>query len=168
MRREDPVVPLVIIGMGNHMRHDDGVGLEVLTEVRRCVPDGADTQVEFLLLDGEPTRLIDAWTGRAQAVVIDAAYAAGDPGTIYRVDVDDGSFPEWLGGASSHSAGLAAAVGLGRALNRIPDKMVVFGIEPEDCSFGVGLSESVMAAMPSLVEQVCAEVWPPKVSGPGV
>ena len=62
---------VVVIGLGNEYRRDDGAGLAVVTSLRGRVPPG----VELVLTDGEPTRLIEAWTGAALAVVVDAVRA---------------------------------------------------------------------------------------------
>jgi hydrogenase maturation protease len=62
---------MVVIGVGNEYRRDDGAGLTVVTSLRDRVPPGA----ELVLTDGEPTRLIEVWTGAALAVVFDAVRA---------------------------------------------------------------------------------------------
>jgi hydrogenase maturation protease len=56
---------MVVIGVGNEYRRDDGAGLAVVTSLRDRVGAGA----ELVLTDGEPTRLIEVWTGAALAVV---------------------------------------------------------------------------------------------------
>jgi hydrogenase maturation protease len=62
---------VVVIGVGNEFRRDDAAGPAVVTSLRGRVPPG----VELVLTDGEPTRLIEAWTGAALAVVVDAVRA---------------------------------------------------------------------------------------------
>jgi hydrogenase maturation protease len=62
---------VVVIGVGNEFRRDDGVGPAVVASLRDRVPPGVD----LVLTDGEPTRLIEAWTGAVLAVVIDAVRA---------------------------------------------------------------------------------------------
>ena len=72
---------MVVIGVGNEYRRDDGAGLAVVTSLRDRVPPG----VELVLTDGEPTRLIEAWTGAALAVVVDAVRADPPrPGRVHR------------------------------------------------------------------------------------
>jgi hydrogenase maturation protease len=72
---------MVVIGIGNEFRRDDGAGLAVVTSLRDRVPPG----VEIVLTDGEPTRLIEAWTGPALAVVVDAVRADPPrPGRVHR------------------------------------------------------------------------------------
>jgi hypothetical protein len=53
----------VVIGVGNEFRRDDGAGPAVVAKLR----DLASPGVELVTMDGEPTRLIEAWTGAALA-----------------------------------------------------------------------------------------------------
>ena len=64
-------VPVVVIGVGNEFRRDDGAGPAVIGPLRDLVSSG----VELVITDGEPTRLIEAWTGAALAVVVNAVRA---------------------------------------------------------------------------------------------
>ena len=64
--------PAVVIGIGNEFRRDDGAGSAVIGQLRGRVPC-----VRLVVTDGEPTRLIDAWTGAALAVVVDASGSSG-------------------------------------------------------------------------------------------
>ena len=57
----------MVIGVGNEFRRDDGAGPAVVAKLRDPAPPG----VELVTIDGEPTRLIEAWTGAALAVVVD-------------------------------------------------------------------------------------------------
>jgi hydrogenase maturation protease len=55
------------MGMGKEFRRDDGTGPGRRCELRDLVPPGVD----LVITDGEPTRLIEAWTGAALAVVVE-------------------------------------------------------------------------------------------------
>ena len=57
---------VVVIGVGNEFRRDDAASPAVVTSLRGRVPPG----VELVLTDGEPTRLIEAWTAAALAVLV--------------------------------------------------------------------------------------------------
>ena len=77
--------PVVVIGVGNEFRRDDGAGPAVVGRLRDLVPPG----VELVITDGEPTRLVEAWTGAALAVVVDAVRAQPpQPGRVHRFVVD--------------------------------------------------------------------------------
>ncbi len=156
MTDDAPAAPVVIIGIGSTMRRDDGLGPMVIDLLSRHAALDSGS-VELQSLDGEPTRMIDAWRGRRLAIVVDAVRKGSAAGACHRIAVGDGEFAGWSPPASSHSVGIAEAVSLGRALDRMPGRLVVFGIEPADVSPGEGLSAHVEAAVPLLLEDVIAE-----------
>ncbi len=142
--------PAVVIGLGNSMRHDDGVGPAAVARLADQPLAGADV----VALDGEATRLIEAWRDRRTAIVVDAIVRGGPPGTVHEIEVGRDPMPGWDTGGGTHAAGLAEAVALGRALDRLPAELVVLGVEPGDLSFGPGLSAPVAAALDSVVRRV--------------
>lgn len=152
------VAPIVIIGIGNSMRRDDGVGLAAVAHFQDGTLPIDEASLDVRTLDGEPARLIEAWKGRRRVVVIDAAKAGSAPGTIHRIEVGVDSLPDWANVASSHSAGIAEAIALARALDALPEGLIIYGVEPADVAMGEGLTESVESAIPELVRRITAEV----------
>ena len=148
------LVPVVVIGVGNEFRRDDGAGLAVVERLRGLVPPG----VELVISDGEPTRLIEAWTGAALAVVIDAVHAEPPhPGRIHRFAVDrPGSGAARP--ASSHGFGLDDSIALALALDRMPGRLIVHAIEAADLSYGTGLTAPVVAAVGLAADAILADV----------
>lgn len=143
----------VVIGIGDAYRHDDGVGLIVAKRLRDLRPRAVD----FVESDGEPTGLIDAWDGAPLAIVIDAvdAGAGGVPGRIYRLGLHHPALSGGGGGpAGSHGVPLGDAVALARALDRMPRRMLLFGVQVADVSQGVGLSPQVEWAAGLVVEEI--------------
>ena len=135
--------PAVVIGIGNEFRRDDGAGPAVIGQLRGRVPAG----VRLVVTDGEPTRLIDAWTGAALAVLVDAVRAQPPhPGQVHRFVVD---WPGTAAGqaASSHGFGLDDAIALAVALDRMPGRLIVHAIEAADLTQGPGLTPAVAAAV---------------------
>ncbi|MGI9614985.1 MAG: hydrogenase maturation protease [Acidimicrobiales bacterium] len=147
--------PIVVIGIGNEMRSDDGVGP---VAVERLAASDLGDDVELLSLDGEPTRLIDAWRERRFGVVVDAIAGGAEPGTIHRVEVGVDAMPGWSSGPSSHLGGVAEAVAFAEVLMRSADRLIVYGIEPLTVAEGIGLSPAVAASVPTLVARIRSEV----------
>ena len=142
--------PSVVIGVGNEFRRDDGAGPAVIARLRDLAPPG----VRLVVTDGEPTRLIDAWTGAALAVVVDAVRAEPpDPGRIHRFVVDQPGAGTGRG-ASSHGLGLDDAIALAAALDRMPRRLIVHAIEAADLTQGPGLSPPVAAAVDAVARTV--------------
>ena len=156
--------PTVVIGVGNEFRRDDGAGPAVIARLQGLAPPG----VRLMVTDGEPTRLIDAWTGAALAVVVDAVRAEPpDPGRIHRFVVDQPGAGTGRG-ASSHGLGLDDAIALAAALDRMPGRLVVHAIEAADLTQGPGLSPPVAAAVDTVARAVLADLNRGRVSrGPG-
>lgn len=142
---------VVVIGIGNPLRRDDGIGPVALDALRQLSLDSCD----IVELDGETTRVIDEWRDRAMAIVVDAVCTGDQAGALHDLTLDDFDNIRIVPRAtSSHFAGLAEALALGRALDRLPAKLRVLGIEPGDLDYGVGLSPPVAATMGTLVHRL--------------
>ncbi len=142
----------LVIGIGNPYRHDDGLGPALIERLRLAGED----RLEIVEETGEPAALVQRWSGRGCVLLVDAVDSGGLPGGLHRFDCQRGS---WRAGPppavlSTHGSGIVEAVELGRALDRLPDQLVFFGIEVEDTSDGVGLSPKVSVALDSLVREL--------------
>ena len=145
---------IVVIGVGNGSRRDDGVGWVVASAVARRLGD----LVEVRRCDGEPARLLDAWSGAELAVVVDAIRRGTEPGSLCVLTADDAVASTPAVPLGGHALGVGQAVALGRALDRLPRRLVVVGIEGQDYGIGEGLSAPVLAAVDAAAERVAGMV----------
>jgi hydrogenase maturation protease len=150
---------IVVIGVGNEFRRDDGIGPEVLSRLHGQAADG----VRLVASDGEPARMIEAWAGAWLAVVIDAVLAvplrSPCPGRLHRIVVDRTPTPD-VHTVSSHGLGLGQSVALARALDRMPERLIVHAVEVTDVGHGVGLTPAVAAAADALTAAVLRDLRP--------
>jgi hydrogenase maturation protease len=147
---------VVVIGVGSEYRGDDGIGPAVLAALGHAIPAG----VALVASDGEPTNLVETWTGAGTAIVVDAVVGNGtSAGALYRLDVtaDNGGLPAPRG-VSSHDLGVGSAVELARALGRMPGTLIVHGMEGADFSHGVTMSPPVAARIDDLTAAVLADI----------
>jgi hydrogenase maturation protease len=147
-------VTCCVIGVGNDMRGDDGVGLVVARKLAGHV----DAGVRVIECEGEPVSLLAAWEGCTRALVVDATRSGAAPGVIRRIAAHEGPLPAALSGSSTHLLGIADAIELARALGRLPERTIVYGIEGETFAAGDGLSEPVAAAVDRVVAAVQREL----------
>lgn len=142
----------VVIGVGNRLRHDDGVGPAVAAACAARDMTGVRVITEMADLTG----LLDTWSGARLAVLIDAVVSgSAPPGTVRCRRPDDlGHVPA----VSSHGMDVAAMIRLGRALDRLPAEVVVISIEAADTGHGPGLTDQVAAAVPVAVEAVISAI----------
>jgi len=132
---------LLVIGLGNAWRGDDGAGPAVARAL------GEDPRV--LVHEGEPIGLLDVWDGAHEVIVVDAVSSETPPGTVHRLDAS-APLPATFARGSTHAFGLADTIELARTLARLPASLTVYGIEGEDFRAGEELSASVRAAVESV------------------
>jgi hydrogenase maturation protease len=143
-----------VIGIGNRWRSDDAAGLEVVACLRGSLPE----EVELLEREGEPTSLIDAWSGAGAVWVADAVSSGAPPGTLHRLDAAERELPSEVFRTSTHHFGLAEAVELARAVGSLPPRLVVFGIEAGRLELGDTLTAEVADAVRRAADAVREEV----------
>ena len=115
----------LVIGLGNAWRGDDGAGPAVARGLLDEVP------ARVLVHEGEPIGLIEEWAGADEVIVVDAVCSGAPPGTIHRLDPLAEPMPAALSHGSTHAFGLAETIELARALDRLPPRLTVYGIEGE-------------------------------------
>jgi hydrogenase maturation protease len=131
---------------------DDRAGWKIVGRLRPDLPPG----VEALAL-ADPLELLEHLEGCTHLVLVDACRTGAQPGTIIRLSWPDSELNS-AAGSSTHGFGVAAALALAAALGRLPAKVVLLGLEVQDCGPGLALSGPVRAALPKLCQQVLREV----------
>ena len=144
----------VVIGVGNSWQSDDGAGLAVARRLRELVPE----DVDVLELEGEPVTLVEAWAGADEAWVVDAVSSGARPGTVHRVDAAEAPLPRELSTASTHLFGIGESVELARSLGRLPERLVVYGIEAAQISAGPELSPEALAGVEETIKRLLQEL----------
>lgn len=133
----------LVIGVGNPDRGDDAAGLMVtrgLTQVRtKEVSDCSE--------------LIDLWDGEKDVVVVDAMRSRSAPGTVARFDAIRDTLPS-KAFTSTHVFGVTETVELARALGRLPDRLVVYGIEASNLGHGHETTAAVRDAVAAVIEAI--------------
>lgn len=152
----------IVIGVGNAMRRDDGVGLAVAERVRARAAAGLSgsepqSRVEVVACEDEPSRMLDAWDGAEVALVVDAVSSGAAPGTVHRYDASERALPAAVFRGSTHAFGVGETIELARALRRLPGRVRVYGVEGAEFAAGEGLSADVEAAVEPLVQELLEE-----------
>jgi hydrogenase maturation protease len=143
---------LVVIGIGNPDRADDGVGPRVVARL------GPLSGARVHTLPRDAFAIIEAWAGAAAVILIDAAAVIAMPGRVHRIDLAVDQLPCELGLASTHAFGLAEAISLARSLGRLPAKVIVYAIEGVCFEPGAPMSAEVIAAVDQVSQLIAAEV----------
>lgn len=144
----------LIIGVGNEYRRDDGVGPEVARRIDKLnLP-----QIRVLLHSGEGASLLQHFHEADLVVIIDAAQSESLPGTVHFFDAVNSPIPSDFFNYSTHAFSVAEAVELARALNKLPTRLLVYGIEGTDFSAGIGFTEVVQVSVDMVVERITIDL----------
>lgn len=154
---------LLIIGVGNTYRSDDGIGVSVVRRLRELVP----SEIRTLEATGEGTALMESWKDAAAVIVVDAVESGAPPGTIHRLDAHTGQIPKRFFHYSTHAFGIGEAIELARVLGLLPRRLIVYGIEGKSFAAGVGLSIEVEQAGATVVTRVLDEWHTSRCGTPG-
>ncbi len=141
---------VLVIGVGNDFRGDDAAGLEL---VRSLAPAPSVTVRAF---DGDAVGLLDAWDGFDAVVIVDAVRSGAAAGTLQRFDASADAVPATFRHSSSHAIGVGEAIELARRLDRLPTRVMLFGIEGTRYDAGAPLTPDVAAALPMLRSEVAS------------
>ena len=145
----------LILGLGNALRGDDGVGPAVIEWlVQQKLPPGVEA------IDGGTAGLdiVSALMRRERAIIVDAADVGRRPGEWVRFTPDVAQLKENDTTLSLHSAGLAEALALGAALNVLPPTIVIYGVQPQNLDWSPVMSDEVRAAVIEVGQAILREI----------
>jgi hydrogenase maturation protease len=154
---------LLVLGLGNPLRGDDGIGPRVVEQLKQHgLPvavealDAGAAGLDLLYLLTEPGA--GGGHGPRRVIIVDAADAGLEAGHFARFTPEQAELMGAAEGAGSHEAGLAEVLALARVLERPLPEIVIFGVQPGSLEWGTGLTSKVEAAIPLLVGAVLREV----------
>lgn len=146
--------PILVIGVGNLIQMDDGIGVHVIQEMeKQQQPDNVE------LFDGG-TLGIDLlpWIeGREYLILVDAIKADHPAGTIFRFhpqDIDYEDAPK----TSIHQLGLIDSLKMCALTGIAPKEVVIFAVQPGIIDWGETLSPAVEAKIPKIIQLVNKEI----------
>ncbi len=146
----------LVLGLGNPILADDGVGIKVAQEVANQLDSPKVTIAET---SGAGLSLLDSIVGYDRVIIIDAIQTKeGQAGQIYRVEPEDFSFTKHF--SSPHQINLATALELGKMLDlAMPQKITIFAVEAKDItSFSEKCTPEVEQVIPEVVKMVLQEL----------
>ncbi len=146
----------VILGIGNPLWGDDGLGVRAVEILAGCELPPRVSVLEV----GTPGWGLASWLeGRSRAIIIDAVHMGGTPGSWRRFTPQEVRLIAQVETISLHETGLANGLELAQALNILPDEILIYGVEPECCEPGQELSPAVTLALPGLVDAILSDLW---------
>jgi hydrogenase maturation protease len=150
----------LILGLGNPILTDDGVGVRVAEEIRTQLPE--DTEIDISEASVGGLTLMELMIGYNHVVLIDSIISQeGIPGSFRRMSVDElRSISPTQHSASPHDASLVTALEAGRRLGLpLPEEISIYAINVQNVDeFNDQPTPPVAAAIPLVTQAVLEEI----------
>jgi hydrogenase maturation protease len=142
-----------ILGIGQPLRGDDGAGPETVRRWRRDFPS-SDPSIETVFLETPGLGLLEYLEAADAAILVDAVSSGAPAGTLHAVSLPAAPDPT-PGEKTAHGFGVAESIALARNIGtRLPEHLLLIGIEAEGFAPGSGLSDAVRTAIPEAAGKI--------------
>lgn len=141
----------MVLGIGNTLLADEGVGVHVVERLRREHQD--DATVEYVDGGTLSFTLADVMAGTDQLIIIDAAELDSPPGTLSLFENE--ALDDYLGRGkrrSVHEVSLLDLLAITHLTGDLPAKRALIGIQPQKVDWGENPCDEVAAAIPRACE----------------
>jgi len=147
----------IILGIGNPILGDDGVGVHVANEIKKHI-NNPNITIDEAITGG--MNLLDLILGYDKAIIIDAVKTKdGKNGEVKRIPLGDFST---MHSYNPHDVSLIESIEIAKKMgeDRIPQEIIVVGVMMKEmpCQFGEKLSKKIAAAVPKAVELTLKEI----------
>jgi hydrogenase maturation protease len=154
VNNRNSVKPTLIIGVGNEFRCDDAAGIFTARKLKELLPE----EITVLESDGDGAKLMDLWNGHSNVILIDAVSFGTAPGTVHVINANEKEFPKETAIHSSHMFSVPEAIETSRVLNRLPEKIIIYGIEGKSYEMGNNVSDEITKSVEKVVFEIQKEI----------
>jgi hydrogenase maturation protease len=155
MQLDGSPVQTLILGVGNLLMSDEGLGVHVIQQLVRDYQLPEQVQV----LDGGTLGmdLLYYLEGAENLLLIDAVETGEAPGTLVRLE--DDQVPAFLSiKISPHQLGVPDMLAAAKLKDVYPQRIVLWGVQPELLELGLDLSPTVAAKVEPIIESILAQL----------
>jgi len=147
---------VVVIGLGNVLLSDEGIGIHLVRRLSN--QQDKFSKVDFFDAGSAGMNLLHLIANRKKAIIIDCAKMGDKPGTMKRFTPDEVKSVKKLSHYSLHEADILQVINLSKELGECPQKIVFFGIEPETLAPGQELSKTLLVKIDAYTADIRKEL----------
>lgn len=154
------VKPTIVVGLGNPLMADEGIGTVLVEELTKLAQDGKLPSENIEYYDGGcgGMYLLHTIAERKKAILIDCCLMGTEPGTIRRFTPDDVNSVKKMAHLSLHEVDILKVIELARQIGQCPDEIVIFGIEPVSIKPQMHLNEAIEARLDDYIAEIRKEL----------
>jgi hydrogenase maturation protease len=145
---------ILILGVGNLLLSDEGIGVHIAQKMMQM-----DLPPEVQVIEGgtDGFGLVNVILEADRMILIDAVKGGGQPGSIYRFDLEDcPPYPD-LFKTSVHQISILEVINLSSLIGSTPQTTII-GVEPACIEMGMQLSPQIEAKIPKVIQMIQEEV----------
>ncbi len=144
---------LKVLGIGNTLRGDDGIGPSVIEELQK---ENLPESIQLFDIGSDAFSIIDHFENEHPVLVIDCAQMGKEPGEVVKFDVKDENLPILDKAISIHGFGFSDVYKMAKNLYE-NIQCTIIGIQPKSLEFNTGLSDEIKNKIPSIIKMVIEE-----------
>jgi hydrogenase maturation protease len=140
-----------IIAVGNDLYGDDGIGKAVISELIQ-MPEMKDIE----MIDGntDALGLIDHFENTGHVIIIDAAQMGEKPGTVKVFNKDNAKLNIKMDHLTVHGISLAETFDIAQTVDKLPEKVTIIGVEPQNIGITEKLSDTAKQSIPNIISHI--------------
>jgi hydrogenase maturation protease len=144
----------LVIGVGNPIMKDDGVGLHAVRYLEGRLPENVE------LLEGSVycADLLPFLENRRKVVFIDGIDAGSEPGTLFRFSPDEVGKQKGKEPLSLHDFGIYELITAAKLLDQCPEEITLIAVQVKNVEIGEELSQEVREAIPRIYRLLLEEL----------
>lgn len=147
----------IILGIGNPILGDDGVGVHIVNELASKIKN-PNVTIDEAITGG--MNLLDLILGYDKAIIIDALKTDnGENGEVRRIPLSNFST---MHSCNPHDVSLMEAIEMAKKMgeSRIPKEIIIIGVMMKEipCEFGEELSKDIAIAVPKAIDMTLNEI----------
>lgn len=156
-RSDDAGTAFAVVGVGNPIMGDDGLGKRVIEELEATVY-GDRPAVTLAHAGTTAFFALEAMSGCEKAIVVDAIATGDSPGTLHRYRYVDGKFTGPVPELSMHDFSFVEALKAGTDAYDLPQEVLLLGVEPDHLEPSMELSDRIEGRIPDIVQLIHDEL----------
>lgn len=144
---------VVIVGIGNPYRGDDGAGWAVVDTLEGRV----NTSIHLNKQRGDIGELLDIFSRYTKVYLVDASFSESSIGAWERIDAHRQSLPPENSQTSTHGLSVSQAIAFAKNLDLLPSKLIIYAIAGDNFNLSDTLSPGVAQAVDKVTEALLHE-----------
>lgn len=146
-----------IIGLGNPLRGDDGIGL-VLLKYLQNHKEKLTKNIDFIDGGTSGMNLVHLLGNYDSVFVLDAVDFHGTPGELKTFTVEEVKNQKIQFFLSTHEPDFLSVLTLLQQINKVPTQLLIFGVQPKEISYKTGFSNEIQTALPMIQKKIFKEI----------